>query len=221
MQMLRPGSAKTFQDYADNVFNHFILKKLKSVKRLDIACDVYKGDSLKKGAREQRGKGVRRKVTPSTPIPKNWKSFLRVDQNKEELFHLLSEQVVKIQHQPLEDQKEIYSTYEDSVYSNTGNSLSKLAPRTHEEADTRIMLHAYDASTSGYRRIMIRTEDTAVLVLAISIYHTILVDELWVAFGFGKYLRYFPLHNIATGLGRDKCKALPLFHALTGCDTDN
>ena len=60
---------------------------------------------------------------------------------------------------------------------------------------------------SGYNCIMIRTIDTDVLVLAISIYNTIQVNKLWVAFGVGKHFRYLPVHDIA------------LFHSLTGCNT--
>lgn len=137
VQMLNPGSAKTFQEYADNVFNPYILNKIQDIKRLDIVWDVYIDGSLRKVARDHRGKGTRRKVTPSTPISKNLQSFLWVDQNKEELFHLLSRQVVHIQ----SDEKEIYSTCDAKVYSNTVNYLSNLMQCTHKEADTRIMLH--------------------------------------------------------------------------------
>ena len=35
----------------------------------------------------------------------------------------------------------------------------------------------------------------------------------------GKSLRFIPAHDIATGLGPEKYKALSMFHALTGCDT--
>ena len=43
------------------------------------------------------------------------------------------------------------------------------------------------------------------------------ISELWFAFGTGKYLRYIAVHQIAKSL-RTKL-ALPIFHALTGCDT--
>ena len=43
--------------------------------------------------------------------------------------------------------------------------------------------------------------------------------ELWVAFGTGKLLRYIPAHDIATALGDEKARSLPMFHAFTGCDT--
>ena len=37
-------------------------------------------------------------------------------------------------------------------------------------------------------------------------------------FGTGKNQRYIPLHLVAQSIGIEKCLALPLFHALTGCD---
>ena len=43
--------------------------------------------------REKRGAGQRRKVMGSTRTPSNWKGFLRVDGNKEELFKLLADKL--------------------------------------------------------------------------------------------------------------------------------
>jgi len=49
--------------------------------------DVYKESSLKVEAQSKRGKGIRRRVTPTNKTPRNWKSFLRDNNNKTELFH--------------------------------------------------------------------------------------------------------------------------------------
>lgn len=67
---------------------------------------------------------------------------------------------------------------------------------------------------------MIRTTDTDVVVLAVAniIIFTIQVTELWIAFGTGKNFRNIPAHLIARQLGEDRSKALPFFHAMTGCD---
>ena len=43
--------------------------------------------------------------------------------------------------------------------------------------------------------------------------------ELWIAFGTRKHFRYLAAHKMAIALGMKKAKALPMFHALTGCDT--
>ena len=43
--------------------------------------------------REKRGAGQRCKVMGSRRIPSDWKGFLRVDGNKEELFKLLADKL--------------------------------------------------------------------------------------------------------------------------------
>jgi len=61
--------------------------------------------------------------------------------------------------------------------------------------------------------------DTDVVILAIAFAKKLEVEELWVAFGIGKYLPYLPIHKIASSLTTQKCEGLPFLHALTGCDT--
>ena len=87
VNMLKPTGCQTFQDYSSNVFNPYITRQLSTVQRLDIVWDVYDPDSLKSTTRSHRGKGVRRRVLPDTKIPGNWGLFLRVDENKTELFN--------------------------------------------------------------------------------------------------------------------------------------
>ena len=94
--MLNRRTARTFQEYFDTVFMPYMTKQLERTKRVDIVRDMYKDDSFKAGTREKRGKGIRRRVLPSTAIPNDWYSFLRVDENKVELFHFLSEQAASL-----------------------------------------------------------------------------------------------------------------------------
>ncbi len=65
----------------------------------------------------------------------------------------------------------------------------------------------------------IRTVDTDVVVLAVASAQRLNIPELWIAFGAGKHFRFLACHEIARTLGPDRCIALPMFHALTGCDT--
>ena len=89
VQMLNPVAAKTFQEYVNIVFAPYISTQLEKVHRLGLIWDVYLPDSLKGTTRQKRDKGVRKRVSPSTVMPKNRKDFLRVDQNKTELFGFL------------------------------------------------------------------------------------------------------------------------------------
>ena len=86
--MLNPGTAKTFLDYAEQMFLPYVSAQLEITTRVDIVWDVYQTDSLKGTTRHERCTCVRRRVVPSAAIPKNLKDFLRVDDNKTELFSL-------------------------------------------------------------------------------------------------------------------------------------
>ena len=45
------------------------------------------------------------------------------------------------------------------------------------------------------------------------------ISELGITFGARKSLRFIAAHDIAKALDPDICLALPMFHALTSCDT--
>ena len=50
---------------------------------------------LKTTARLKRGKGVCRRVVAAAAIPGNWHNFLRMDENKMELFAFLTQIALK------------------------------------------------------------------------------------------------------------------------------
>ena len=141
--------------------------------------------------------------------------FLRVDENKTELFEFLAQRMSEL---PNTD-KQIITTFKNEVLCNQNRQQANLSPCSHEEADTRIILHFADAAKSGYDRILLRTVDTDVVVLAIA--YTYTASEIWIVLGTGKHFRYIGVHCIAKTLGPDKSSVLPLFHAFTGCDTDS
>ena len=94
-----------------------------------------------------------------------------------------------------------------------------ISPCSHEEADTRLILHCYHAAYCGAQTLAIKTVDTDVVVLAISYFNEINVAQLWIQFGGGKTLRWLPVHEFSSALGPDKSHALPVFHSFTGCGT--
>jgi len=66
--------------------------------------------------------------------------------------------------------------------------------------------------------VSICTVDTDVVVLAIASANRLNISELWIAFGARKSFKFIAAHEIAKALGPDRCLALPMFHAFTGCD---
>ena len=193
VQMLKPGTAKTFEEYAQQ-------------------------DSLMASTREQRGNGVRRRVVDSAVITGNWQSFLRVDSNKVELFSYLSTMIAESFRE--EGNELVVTDGEQVICVPQQEDVNSLAPCNQEEADTRMMLHVAHAAQHGHHQIQVRTVDTDVVVLAVMVVQKLPAgDELWVAFGTGKNYRYIAAHEIASSLGPEKTCALPMFHAITGYDT--
>ena len=119
----------------------------------------------------------------------------------------------------IETEKQVLSTIQSDIVCTQSRNVSRLTPCTHEEADTRIILHLEDAVTEGFNKISIRTVDTDVVVLAVAAAQRHGNTEIWIAFGTGKSFRFLAAHDMARVLGPDRCTALPMFHAFTGCDT--
>ena len=88
VNMLKPGSARTFQDYAKDVFLPYVKSQVDKAQRVDIVWDDYREGTLKAQTREKRGKGVRRRVSAQNAVPQNWGEFLRLADNKKELFFI-------------------------------------------------------------------------------------------------------------------------------------
>ena len=66
-----------------------------------------------------------------------------------------------------------------------------------EEADTRIMLHLKNASKDGHTKAYVRTVDTDVVILAISFFQQLGLEELWVGFGTGPTYKDIPVHELS------------------------
>ena len=74
-------------------------------------------------------------------------------------------------------------------------------------------------NVNGMKNILIRTADIDAVILAITFAKKLEVEELWVAFGVGKHLRYLAIHKMASSLTTQQCEGVPFFHAFTRCDT--
>ena len=88
----------------------------------------------------------------------------------------------------------------------------------HEEADTRLLIHASHASRTS-SRIVIQLPDTDVAVLCTAHFEKLLCEELWFMTGMRDNLRFIPIHQVCQKLGQSSCSALLGFHALTRCDS--
>ena len=83
---------------------------------------------------------------------------------------------------------------EEVLSNNLDADLPGLQPCNREEADTRLLLHAVDASKSGFKRLLIVTMDIVVVVLALCHFFSLDFQELWIEIGTGKNRRWLPIH---------------------------
>ena len=214
VNLMKPAKKMTFTEYDRTVFLPKVVKELQTVERVDIVFDTYKKDSLNGTTRRKRGVGIRRKVEKQSQVPTNWHSFLRIDENKEELFCFLSEHIKA----EINTSNILITTFEDKVLTSSGVNVETVSPYNHEEVDTRVFLHALDMSRSGIQRIMIKTVDTDVIVLAVALFSELNLQELWIDFRSGQTQTYYAIHEICNSLGEESAKAMLFFHAFTGCD---
>ena len=151
--------------------------------------------------------GVRRIVEADVRLPANWG----------ELFQYLAEKTTML---PCEANKCILSTSDTVVLSSSVDATPAISPCTHEEADTRLILHASDCARQGIDNIILHTVDTGVTVLAISNFSRLKISRLWIAFGVGKQYRYIPIQNHRQGSWGREISSVARFPRIDGLRSD-
>ena len=215
--MGKPPWVRNGRDLASH-FIEVIDSKSEGATEVHVVFDCYDiPTSLKEGTRQKRT-GTRRavvyKITVDAVIDKiTMKDLLSCSQNKETLAIFLAAQLI-------ECKKDSQTTY---VVTSKGDCMaSNSLPIQHlrseqEEADTRMLLHALDATQRGATSITIQSPDTDVLVLTLWVYKRLCPDTT-VIVGTGGKRRSIPLGPLYEAVGEELVKALPGFHAFSGCD---
>ena len=88
VNMIKPKKNQTSGDYCSEMLIPQLQKYTREydAQRIDVIFGTYKRISLKSSARKKYDKGIRRKVQVNLIIPTTWRAFLRIDENKTELF---------------------------------------------------------------------------------------------------------------------------------------
>ena len=184
-------SLSTFEEYSPETILPYITSQLETVSRVDI---VWNKQPETIYHRTHSGTTQIQRLFEVSPIPENWEAFLRSNVNKDELFRYLSDCI----HVCETGRKVSISTKDETIVS-TQNDMSDveyLQPCSHEEADTRILLHVAHCARQGLRKLLIRTVDTDVVVLAIGHFPALQLDERWVRFGVGTHYRQIAIQKI-------------------------
>ena len=162
-----------FGQYASTEFYNAVLRCLneESAQRVDVVFGRYFPLSLKEDTRKGRGSGLRVSVRENTLLVQDWGKFLKDSSNKAELVHLIAE---KINRNRTDHQIVLATQGENVIFSSTFD-IDRFSPCNHEEADR----------TTGHYKVSLKTVDTDVAIIVISLFDKLDLGELWIEFGTG------------------------------------
>ena len=150
---------------------------------------------------------------------KNWRRLLTSSESKNNLTKYLAESwELESRRQKLGD-RSLLVTSDDHCVMLTKNDcqLVESLRSTHEEADTRLLLHAKHAAES-FDALIIVSDDTDVLVISLGLSQQINA-KIFIRRGSKARIRLVDVSKLALALGADMCPALIGLHTWTGCDT--
>jgi len=86
---------------------------------------------------------------------------------------------------------------------------------SHEEADTKIIYHASKINSGS--TVVVKCSDTDIVIIMLGNLHKIKA-KIYIECGVSRSRHIINVNALHELLGLDLCKALPGFHAFTGCD---
>ena len=203
------------------------LAQQSNASRVDFVADCYPVLSIKKAERSRRAeKGVQKIhiFGKDQKVPKQWKKFMSCGENKESIMAFLSEHWQTYKTSQLQDISYVYVTSKEKccVFSPGASSDDEVLCRdcvelesNHEEADTRLLLHAKHAMNT-YDSVIIKSPDIDVFILCIAMQQKLGPKNLFLTTGTGMRRRTIHINAVVNALGEAFCRCLIGFHAYSG-----
>ena len=216
----------TFEKIAESI----LIKLCSSdANEIHLIFDRYLTPSIKDSERQNRQEfDIPFKISgPQQTRPTDFLKSLKNYRFKEALVQFLANYWENDYLRKIINNKKIFVTVEEHCYSyqTQQNRVIKNKENDyecfHEEADTRMVFHAYKAASGS--KILIKSADTDVLIILLGNMHKIKNSEIWLATSLSKKRNSNDLNcinctELASKLGLDLCLGLPAFHAYTGSD---
>lgn len=226
LQQLK-GVPSTFEKLAEKVLRDIVSIGVKhGAKRVDFVTDCYPEQSIKGCERSRRScSGVQniKIMRGDQKTPKRFKRYLSSGTNKAALVHFFCQHWQKCNPDMLKGIT-VYLSHGNKCHSFTDTRDGWISMEAvhdleadHEEADTRMLLHALHASTD-FKDIVIRSADTDVFVLALACAQNVQAN-VYIHIGPWSNCRILAISAIASKLGNKVAEALVGYHCFTGCDS--
>ena len=203
------GDHKTFAEVADSLLSL-------------VLHDVYKETSIKNAEREKRGAefGNEFRIIQSEHKVQQWRKFLLNPKNKKAFTEFVVMEWRRDKYRTKLTGKVLFVTCESDCYgitSQAANIVEELNS-TQEEANTRLILHAAHAARSGYKAVVVASEDTDVFLLCLA-FKCFIPASMHAKCGTQTRTRYVSISSVVGAVGGELCKCLIGMHAFTGCNT--
>ena len=219
---LSGANVNNFHEFA-LVFYNQVRTMSKGFFRLDVVFDRYFDNSLKAQTRYGRGIAGTRisNINDDTVFPKDFlSSFLCNSANKNDLGKYMGSKLISL-HVEYSNSFVLCVTMDDSILSSPNTIEPSTIGSTAEEADQKLVKHVLHCIDENYKKIVVHSIDTDVLVLLIGYvaHKDVASSEIF----FNMMSIDKTLYNIVENiniLGPAVAKALPFFYALTGCDVN-
>lgn len=166
IQKLR-GENHTFEELSDAIFSQ-MLHAAQNCDRIDVVFDVYRNESIKSAERLSRGSKegiVFNQIRPGHKI-KNWRRLLSCSESKNNLTQFLAESWKEKKRRHKLSGKTMFVTCGSQCIRLTcdGWQVIEDLECTHEEADTRLLLHAKHAARDNATLVCV-ADDTDFLTI--------------------------------------------------------
>jgi hypothetical protein len=198
--------------------------------RVDFVCDTYRTPSIKDIERERRGSEESSYLItgPQQSRPKDWQHALQSPSFKTSLLRFLADEWKNTSYAQTIAGHEVYVAVDETCYYFT--ATNGIVHRdevvslncSHEEADTRIVLHVNHAHRSDSKAfISVRGNDTDILVLLLyHVSHALGTPKVWMDAGLSSTnnRRYISVTQLVDHMYQSVVDALPGLYAFTGSD---
>jgi len=160
--------------------------------------------------------GVRRLPAYTPQYTTDYKRLLASTESKAKLTKFLADSWKDEKKRELLGNIILLVTSEGQCFQITQNKVKELATTGHEEADTRLVIHAKHAA-ANHPTVIVISEDTDVFVILLGM-HSEIGKRILLRRGKKNQIRLIDISKFGTALGKEAFEALVGVHAWTGCD---
>ncbi len=230
LQVTKTAISMIYSELVSTVFTS-IIRSIPSEGCIDWVFDAYPEVCIKNIERYRRstiasGSLTTRIRSGAQKVDQQMKKSMRSGAFKASLTQFLLQEWLGKEYPSRLEKRTLFVTGGDKCFRLTADESAsevgqiKIAALrcTQEEADTRMLLHAAHAADRAIPAMVIRSPDSDVTLIALSITHhsdTQLIFRRRIQ----HRARYRDLTAIARGRRQEICNALPGYHASTGCDS--